>query len=289
MPARNMAKLPSSFAMYPKVLANSLKKKTSKQLPDLSLTLNAVSIDRQHVNDYNSVCGFTQSDILAPTYLHMLVMPLQMALMVEESFPFPMLGLVHIANKITQLRPVKACEKVNITCRFGELKPHDKGQQFTLLADVYVGNEVVWSEETIYLFRQAVKSAEGAAKPEASKEKAKPSVPSFNAFWTIPSDIGRRYAAVSGDSNPIHLYDFTAKLFGFPRAIAHGMWTKAKCLSMYEGRLPDAFEVDVQFKLPVLLPAKVGFQTMTTESVTEFNVMDAKSGKPHVAGTIKAL
>jgi hypothetical protein len=41
--------------------------------------------------------------------------------------------------------------------------------------------------------------------------------------------------------------------------------------------------------LPVLLPAKVGFQTMTTESVTEFNVMDAKSGKPHVAGTIKAL
>lgn len=174
MPARNMAKLPSSFAMYPKVLANSLKKKTSKQLPDLSLTLNAVSIDRQHVNDYNTVCGFTQSDILAPTYLHMLVMPLQMALMVEESFPFPMLGLVHIANKITQLRPVKACEKVNITCRFGELKPHDKGQQFTLLADVYVGNEVVWSEETIYLFRQAVKSAEGAAKPEASKEKAKP-------------------------------------------------------------------------------------------------------------------
>ncbi len=85
---------------------------------------------------------------------------------------------------------------------------------------------------------------EGAAKPEATKEKTKPNVPSFNSFWTIPSDIGRRYAAVSGDSNPIHLYNFTAKLFGFPRAIAHGMWTKAKCLSMYEGRLPDAFEVE---------------------------------------------
>ncbi|HNJ86767.1 MAG TPA: hypothetical protein PKU92_09310, partial [Agitococcus sp.] len=70
---------------------------------------------------------------------------------------------------------------------------------------------------------------------------------------------------------------------------AHGMWTKAKCLSMYEGRLPDAFEVDVQFKLPVLLPAKVGFQTMNNGSVTEFNVMDVKSGKPHVAGTIKVL
>ena len=211
----------------------------------------------------------------------MLVMPLQMALMVEEDFPFPMLGLVHIANKITQYRPVNACEKVNISCRFGELKPHDKGQQFTLLAEVYVGNELIWAEETIYLFRQA--TAKSEAKPEGA-------TPAFNALWSIPADIGRRYAAVSGDSNPIHLYNTTAKLFGFPRAIAHGMWTKAKCLSMYEGRLPDAFVLDVQFKLPVLLPAKVGFQSLINSKIeTHFAVFDAKSGKPHVAGMIKAL
>ncbi len=281
MPSRNLTRLPSSFAMYPKVLANSFKKKNLSALPNLTLTLNATSIDRKHLAAYNTVCGFTQSDILPATYLHMLVMPLQMALMVEEDFPFPMLGLVHIANKITQYRPVNACEKVNISCRFGELKPHDKGQQFTLLAEVYVGNELIWSEETIYLFRQA--TAKSEAKPEGA-------TPAFNALWSIPADIGRRYAAVSGDSNPIHLYNTTAKLFGFPRAIAHGMWTKAKCLSMYEGRLPDAFVLDVQFKLPVLLPAKVGFQSLINSKIeTHFAVFDAKSGKPHVAGMIKAL
>ena len=287
MPSRNLTRLPSSFAMYPKVLANSFKKKNSSTLPNLTLSLSTISIDRQHLAAYNTVCGFTQSDILPATYLHMLVMPLQMALMVEEDFPFPMLGLVHIANKITQYRPVNACEKVNVSCRFGELKPHDKGQQFTLLAEVYVGNELIWAEETIYLFRQATAS-NSEAKPES--EKAKTAIPVFNALWTIPADTGRRYAAVSGDSNPIHLYNATAKLFGFPRAIAHGMWTKAKCLSMYEGRLPDAFVLDVQFKLPVLLPAKVGFQSLINSKVeTHFAVFDAKSGKPHVAGMIKSV
>lgn len=284
MPSRNLTHLPSSFAMYPKVLANSLKKKNSSTLPNLTLTLHATSIDRQHLAAYNTVCGFTQSDILPTTYLHMLVMPLQMALMVEKDFPFPMLGLVHIANKITQYRPVNACEKVNISCCFGELKAHDKGQQFTLLANVYVGNELIWAEETTYLFRQAIANS-SEEKPKS--EKTQKASPTFNALWTIPADTGRRYAAVSGDNNPIHLYNTTAKLFGFPRAIAHGMWTKAKCLSMYEGRLPDAFVLDVQFKLPVLLPAKVGFQSLiNNKAETHFAVFDAKSGKPHVAGML---
>jgi hypothetical protein len=129
--------------MYPKVLLGSFKKKTSSTLPDLTLSLSTTSINRQHLADYNTVCGFGQSDILPPTYLHMLVMPLQMALMLEDDFPFTLVGLVHIANRITQYRPVNASEKVNVTCRFGELKPHDKGQQFTMLGDVYVGNELV--------------------------------------------------------------------------------------------------------------------------------------------------
>ena len=288
MSTRQLESLPSSFSMYPKALFNSLKKKSSSStLPDLIINLKNSAIDRQHLAAYNTVCGFGQSDTLSPTYLHMLVMPLQMALMIEDGFPFPLLGLVHIANKITQYRPVNASEKVDVSCRFGELKAHDKGQQFTLLAEVYIGNELVWAEETIYLFRQATAKT-GDVKVESEKPKA--TAPVFNALWSIPADIGRRYAAVSGDSNPIHLYNMTAKLFGFPRAIAHGMWSKAHCLSMYEGRLPNAFVVDVQFKLPVLLPAKVGFQSSVNSKVeTHFAVLDAKSGKPHLAGTIKAL
>ena len=60
------------------------------------------------------------------------------------------------------------------------------------------------------------------------------------ATWRIPDDAGRRYAKVSGDVNPIHLSGLTAKAFGFKRAIAHGMWVKARVLGALSGRLPDA-------------------------------------------------
>ncbi len=286
MTTLSFQKLPSSLSLYPKALINSYKAKKGGDLPDLKASLSAVGIDRRHLADYNAVCGFGQSDVLPATYLHMLVFPLQMAMMADESFPFALLGLVHIANRITQHRPVNAAELVNVTCEFGELKPHDKGVQFALIGKVYVGNELVWTEESVYLRRQASGGAGKSDKPAEAKSVSKPD---FNAIWEIPGDIGRQYGAVSGDRNPIHLYNFTAKLFGFPRAIAHGMWTKARSLAAYDGRLPDAFTVDVQFKLPVLLPAKVAFQSIPNGKGAQFSLADARSGKPHLAGTITAL
>ena len=79
----------------------------------------------------------------------------------------------------------------------------------------------------------------------------------MTAHWRVPGDLGRRYAAVSGDRNPIHLHALSAKAFGFPRAIAHGMWTKARCLAAL--RLPDALTAEVRFKQPILLPSTVTF------------------------------
>jgi acyl dehydratase len=98
--------------------------------------------------------------------------------------------------------------------------------------------------------------------------------------------VGGDYAAVSGDRNPIHTSRLLARAFGFPRPIAHGMWSKARCLAALEGRLPDAFAVDVSFKLPILLPATVALSTAGTADGWRFWLHDAKSGKPHLAGSV---
>ena len=110
--------------------------------------------------------------------------------------------------------------------------------------------------------------------------------PEPTAIWHVPDDVGRRYGEVSGDRNPIHLHPLTARLFGYPRAIAHGMWSKAKCLAAFEGRLPDAYTVDVRFKAPVLLPAKCGFAAQASEDGWSFDLFDTRKGKPHLTGTI---
>jgi acyl dehydratase len=46
---------------------------------------------------------------------------------------------------------------------------------------------------------------------------------------TVDSDQAVRYAAASGDANPIHLDDEAAKAVGLPGVILHGMCTMALC------------------------------------------------------------
>ena len=114
-------------------------------------------------------------------------------------------------------------------------------------------------------------------------------VPPSATTWDLPGDLGRRYAAVSGDHNPIHLYGVTAKAFGFPRQIAHGMWSKARCLAALDGRLPDAVTVEVAFKKPILLPGTVAFGSTRTGEGYAFSLTNPKSGAPHLLGRATPL
>jgi acyl dehydratase len=91
---------------------------------------------------------------------------------------------------------------------------------------------------------------------------------------------------VSGDLNPIHIHPLTARLFGFPSAIAHGMWTKARCLAALQERLPGAYTVEVAFKRPILLPATVVFAEATTEDGIAFGVRDKRTDTPHLDGRV---
>jgi acyl dehydratase len=248
------------------------------ELPDDELVLPEVSIDREHLAAYARVCGFTLTNQLPPTYLHHYVFPLALKLMATPAFPFAAAGVVHIANRITQHRPVDASEQLRVRVRLDNLRPHDKGQQFDFVAEATVAGEPVWTEVSTNLRRSGGGGSNGKGDAEAAP-------PAATAIWQVPGDTGRRYAAVSGDRNPIHLYPLTARLFGFPRPIAHGMWTKARCLAALEGRLPESFAVAVDFKLPLLLPAKVAFAAEHADDWT-FSVRDARNGKPHLEGVL---
>jgi acyl dehydratase len=251
-------------------------------LPDSGYTLADQTIDAAHLAAFQRVCGVPVADGLPPTYLHVLAFPLSVALMSERAFPFPLVGLVHVANSITLARAVRADETVSFAVRAADLRPHPAGRQFDLLAEASVDGEVVWSGRSTYLRRG--KSRDGSAKPAKKPEPQAGAV----SLVRVPGDIGRRYGAVSGDRNPIHLHSLSAKAFGFPSAIAHGMWLQARTLATLEGRLPDAYTVDVAFKLPVLLPSTVAIAAGKTDDGWTLDVRNARSGKPHLAGAVTA-
>ncbi len=249
-------------------------------LPDDEL-VREFTVDRSRLADYQRVCGFRTSDVLPATYPHMLAFPLSMDLMTRLSFPFGVIGLVHVENEITQQRPIRADEPLEVRVRTADLRDHKSGRQFDVLASADVAGEPVWRSRSTYLHRE---SNGGSGSGTRQAKRSAPPEPS--AVWSVPGDQGRRYAGVSGDSNPIHLHPLTARLFGFPRPIAHGMWVKARCLAALEGHLPAAYTVDVRFKLPMLLPARAAFTSSAKGEGREFAVHDARSGKPHVSGTI---
>jgi MaoC dehydratase-like protein len=272
-----LSSAPSLRVLYPKAVLTGFRRK-GNELPDTVYTLSGVAVDRGHLAAYNRVCGFRLADELPATYPHLLAFPLQIKLMSGNDFPFPLVGSVHVANRITQARPLRVNEKLDLRVHLENLRDHPRGRQFDMVSEALVDGAVVWTDVSTYLRRGG-----GAGKSEKS-ERAEPPAPT--AIWHVPDDIGRRYGEVSGDRNPIHLYKLTAKMFGFPRAIAHGMWTKARCLAAFEGRLPAAYTVEVGFKLPVLLPAKVGFAADETDNGWRFDLFGAKNGKPHLTGTI---
>ena len=243
--------------------------------------LAAQPIDSDHLAAYQRVCGFRIGNVLPATYLHVLAFPLSVARMVERDFPFPLIGLVHIANSITQLRPVTLGESVSLRVEAANLRPHAAGQQLDILSTASVDGTEVWTSTSTYLRRDK----QPAERPTRSPRPETPTGPAMTI--RVPADIGRRYAAVAGDRNPIHLHAWSAKAFGFPSAIAHGMWLQARALATLEGRLPEAFTVDAAFKTPVFLPSTVELVSARVEDGWHLDVHNAKSSKPHLTSTVR--
>jgi acyl dehydratase len=256
-----------------------------RSLPDLVLTLDDVEVDRERLAAYDRVCGFDVSDHLPATYPHMLAFPLHLALMTDGSFPFPAIGLVHIANSIRVHRPVLASERLGLRVWAEDLREHPRGLQFSVRSEARVGDELVWESVSTNLRRGGGGAGGGSSERSSEAGATREGLPA-SAQWRLPGDLGRRYAAVSGDSNPIHMSGVTARLFGFPRAIAHGMWTKARCLAALSSQLPDAYSVEVEFKRPILLPGTVAFAEDPADAGIRFEVRDARKGTPHLSGTV---
>jgi acyl dehydratase len=252
-------------------------------LPDTELVLPEARVEREHLASYDAVCGFRLSDVAPPTYLHVLAFPLAMRLMTEGDFPFGVMGLVHIENRIDQHRAARAGEALELRVRASDLRDHDRGRQFDVVGEAWAGDELIWEDRSTYLRRGG--GGGGSSRPRRDE----PSVAerAGGAVWRVPDDIGRRYAAVSGDRNPIHLHGVSAKLFGQPGPIAHGMWLKARCLAALEGRYDESCSVAVRFKLPLRLGSKVAFSSSLGEDgVRAFEVRTARDGKPHLSGTL---
>lgn len=256
------------------------------EIPSLELKLAGVRAKPEALASYARVCGFALRDHLPPTFPHVLAFPLHMAVMADGGFPFGAVGLIHIENRIEQRRRIEIGEELELNVEPTKLMPHRMGRTFSLLTEVSADGEKVWQSTSTMLHRGGGETSVSAKPNHQGGPIDAESFPA-SAEWRLDGDLGRRYAAVSGDRNPIHMYSLSAKALGFPGAIAHGMWTMARCLAALESRLPNALTIEVKFRRPIVLPARVAFGSQETDGQLRFFVRDSTRRSPHLEGSLK--
>jgi acyl dehydratase len=272
---------PSLARLYAQAVLAPIIPGGGTELPARRLQLTGAEVDGERVASYCRVCGFRMRSAVPGTYPHILAFPLQLCLMTDRSFPFSALGLVHIGNRIEVVSPIPVGGRIDISVHAEDLRPHRRGRQFDLVTEAALEGEVAWRGRSTYLSR-------GGDGRGASAEESRPDEElDVTAAWRIPGDIGRRYAAVSGDRNPIHIHPLSARLFGFPTAIAHGMWTKARCLAAFEGRTNVDYTIEVEFKAPLRIPSRVRFLSGRRAEGWRFRVEGLSGERVHLAGTIR--
>ncbi|MDN4500864.1 MaoC/PaaZ C-terminal domain-containing protein [Alteromonadaceae bacterium BrNp21-10] len=243
-----------------------------------------VSIKPAHLEAYHRVIGWLDSYRVAPTYLQILAFKQHLQLLTAGDFPFASMGLVHMSNRIEQYVPINVEDNFTLTCSCQNLSAHKKGWLFDIVTSATVNGQLVWQSSSRSLYRcQQQKLVESRHTGVAT------GLMPVNNNFNIPPNIGRQYAKVSGDFNPIHLWPVTAKLLGFRRHIAHGMWSKARCIAELAATLPEQCCIEVEFKRPLFLPAKVVLASEQQVLTHRFDLRDSHSGNLHLQGTIQSL
>lgn len=280
---------PSLLPLFAKAaLPKKASSGTDVRVPELSATLLYAHTSRADLKQYERVCGFQPSNQLPITWPHILAFPLHLKLLTEKAFPLPLLGLVHLRNNITQFRRIGTGEALKLFVRLSGQERTTRGIEFDMITTASSAGSVVWEESSTMLFRQ----------PEPNRKSTEKTAPPALEHYPntkeikVGESIGRQYAKVSGDSNLIHMHALTAKAFGFPKAIAHGMWSKAYALAIMgqqNGWRSGPLKVSCQFKKPVFLPGTAQLNWREGKNAWDYQLLNARGDAPHLSGQIEWL
>jgi len=283
-------RMPAASRYFPRALfgRRSAFVPEGQTVPRLEASLESVRASRRHLDRYRKICGFTDDGLLPIAYPHVVAMPLQYAILTHPRFVVRIMGLIHVANEIRQARPLPADRPFGVRTWIEGHRAVDRGHEFDLYTSAEDAEGTAWLEKSTLLARRSSSGKPGARSARQALRYEKPGASDLvrHADIDVPRAVGRRYGWLSGDLNPIHLADRGARMFGFDRAVAHGMWSMARTLAALEpGALTPPVRANVEFKFPLFMPSIAGLEHWAHEARHVFVLKDTESDRPHLAGS----
>ena len=248
-------------------------------------------LDLAKINQFKTICGYgsaPQTDkapaVPAP-YVQTLFIGLLSRFISSGYFPINPMGLIQVGQSFELKRSINLDEVLDLSCSLLDMTQTQKGIHTRFLLEARSSfkskKEVVWQGISTYFTR-------AKAMPKTKRKEQQEETP-LEVVETIqvPRNTGLKYAAVSGDYNPHHLYGWTAKFIGFKQPIAHGMWSLARAGASLEKRFdyPSALKIQGSLKLPIFMPATITLGVKAEGNQAHFELRDHKKGLPHLKGT----
>ena len=285
-------RLPNVFRYYPRAVFGRRASliPDGQTVPRLQASAESVSVGAGHLRRYREVCGFADDGLLPVTYPHVLAMPLFVAILTHRAFPVRLMGLIHVATEIHQRRALPANGHYRLRSWVEGFRDADRGHEFDVWSELEDRDGLAWQEKVVALARRPASAARAARSVRQTLRYEKPAPGDLVSAMEIdvPAAVGRRYGLLSGDLNPIHIGDYSARRFGFDAAVAHGMWSMARSLAALgpETRAVP-LRIAVEFKLPVFLPGQARLEHWRSDDRIVFVLKDREGQRPHLAGDLR--
>jgi len=256
-------------------------------VPRIEAVVRRCVVNARHLQRFCGLAGDQPGEFLPIVYPHLLASRLHLAVLGAAAFPVRLMGLVHLRNVIQQQRPLRASESFELRCGVDGFRATERGQEFDLETVAIVDGVQIWYEICTLLARSG--SARALARARAAEFEPLPAFGSLKtSSFRADSDIGRRYARVSADFNLIHLSNPTARLFGFRRAIAHGMWSLARCATEIGANVTaGTAELEVGFRAAIPLPSLLTLRSASSAGGCQFALHGSHSEKPYLTGRLR--
>lgn len=300
----------------------------ARGVPTLTRSAAGVTPEPGWLDAYRRCCAIPAEATLPPLAPQLLAAPLHLGLLADPRFPLRALGIVHVGQEVVERAPLAPDAPLDLRAALTVGEPSARGIEIVLRTTAHEagaapGSPPAWEARTVALWRarrQARAAAsggtrDGRARDDGSRddgsgtehahvERSRDDVSSDRAALTsatgaplrttviaVPEDMGRRYAAIAGDLNPIHQHALLARPFGFRTAIAHGTWTLARALAACADDLPPRpRRIEATFRKPVPLPARVVVTSARgADGRCELVVAPPARGTLHVEAAIERL
>jgi hypothetical protein len=240
----------------------------------------------EKIQAYRELCGIGNDGNLPLLYPHVFTSSMHIHLITDKRFPASALGAVHSRMHIVQHEPIPESQKVDLHCRISDARTLKAGLETDITTTLCVEDKCLWESVSTYIFRGRKFGKPGDQHPWAHFEEL--GEPTLEAEWKVPVDMGKRYAKITGDYNPIHVSRFAAKLFGFKRDIVHGMWSLCRCLA----HIPDfsydqPTRIDASFKGPIFMDSGCTMKGCETDGGYRFDLYNKGNSRPSIVSVLK--